>query len=168
MLLFVHGVFGYGLEKTALAERREAVVGHDQVVVEIDPDQLAGPLHGAGELEVLGGRLELARGVVVNQDQAEGVRQDGGLEDLGRPGPGRVQRADGGDLEAVRLVLGVEAEDGQDLTVGPPVLREHGVVNVSRPRDPLHRESDSTVADLPQSDTLYRLQVSTPREAERW
>ena len=66
MLLLVHGVFGYGLENAALAERCEAVVGHDQVIVEIDPDQFAGPLHGAGELEVLGGRLEFARRVVVD------------------------------------------------------------------------------------------------------
>ena len=60
MLLLVHGVCGYGLKKTPLAERREAVVGDDQVVVEIDSDQFASPLHGAGELEVLGRRFELA------------------------------------------------------------------------------------------------------------
>ena len=65
MLLFAHGIVSYGLEKAALAERRKAVVGHDQVIVELDADQLARPLHGAGELDVLGRRVELARRMVV-------------------------------------------------------------------------------------------------------
>src|SRR5262245_44717707 len=72
----------------------------------------------AGEGDVLGGRVETARRMVVDEDEAEGEVRDRGVEDLARVGAGRVQGADRDRLAVDQAVLRVEVEADEVLLLG--------------------------------------------------
>ena len=65
-----------GSDQPALPHGREAIVGNDEVVVQLDPEQFCGTLDGARELDILGRGIEAATRMIVRQDKAASVYED--------------------------------------------------------------------------------------------
>lgn len=71
-----------GVEESAIGEGDVAIGADDEVVEDGDSDDLAGLLEARCELDVLGGGFGIAAGVVVQQDELDGIFAHGGGEDL--------------------------------------------------------------------------------------
>ena len=97
------------------------VAADDQVVVDRQVEALAGLHQGPGQFLVGGGRLQVAAGVVVHQNEAGGLVFQGQLQDLPGIDHRLVHRAFLDDLLGDDFILAVE-EDHPELLVqaGPP------------------------------------------------
>jgi hypothetical protein len=106
------------MEVAEAFERAVALSRHDDVVQQFDPEQLAGPVEITGDMEVGVGRLGLARGMVVHEDDSVGVGHDGGAEHFAGVGADRVQGPDGDKLVAKDAAADVENEDHETFDFG--------------------------------------------------
>lgn len=111
-----------------LPQRHPApLVADHQVVDEFDADDLAGAVHSPGEGDILPGGGRITGRVVVPDDDASGVEEQGGLQDQTRLDGCPVQRTGKGALPADELVPGVQVCGQHDLLGRvPELLPEEG------------------------------------------
>ena len=70
------------LQQALFPQAHEAAPGHHQVVVEVDAHDLRRFAHGPGEAYVVLTGREVPAGVVMHQDEPQGMMHDGRLQDL--------------------------------------------------------------------------------------
>lgn len=113
------------LHEASFSEGRVAFVRDDEVIVERDPEDLAGFRELSGDLDVLLGGFRVAGGVVVGHDDRGGTGYDSAVEYFPRVNEGAVQRAFGDHLKAGDAVLGGEPKRDEAF---PDLIDKEGAV----------------------------------------
>src|SRR3954471_8782617 len=118
-----------------VAERDPGVVTDHDVIQDVEVQEPSRRDRLGGEVEVLRRGRGVARGVVVDEDDARSVEPDGVPEQLPDPDERRRDVADVDAGHALHDVLGVEAEEPQLLALEPAHLGQQPVGDVPRRAD---------------------------------
>src|SRR3954471_17826252 len=110
-----------------VAERDPGVVADHDVIQGIEGQETSRGGRPGGEVEVLGRRRRVARGMVVDEDDPRGVEADGVAEQLPDPDQRRRDVADVHAGHTLHDVLRVEAEHAQLLSLEPAHLGQEPV-----------------------------------------
>ena len=129
--LLFHGI---SQKLPAFHHRPVAVGGEDDVVKDLDSEEDPGAADAVGDFKVVRGGFEVARGVIVGQDDGGGPFLQGVGEDFAGVDERAVDEPDGHDVEADHLVGAVEHDDDEMLLLAASVvahLIEDGGICVS-------------------------------------
>ena len=107
----------------------EGLVGHHDVIQEVDVEEVEGALDAGGLVDVVQARVGVAGGMVVEEDDGVGLALQGVLDDTADVHEGLFFGAHGDAFPADDVLVAVEVEDPALLVVEVLEGREHHAVD---------------------------------------